>query len=315
MAPGDRVPPLPPAAAQLDEAFSAVSARSQRVSALEWPGARSGLDQPGLYAWWVDAGGARDLSCGRRLSLPEGLLYVGQAGAHSSVLGASSAATLRTRIGGNHLTGKVRRSTLRCTLAALLLGPAPLTVTGPRRLDPDSEARLSAWMRAHLSITVWPAPSGAQLAETEKHAVQALQAPLNLEHLEADALRRQVRRLRAIVIHGIDDLWVAPDPALREWRSILAEYGQVFDGYRYAALVRRRECAEVAEEVWRSFEEEGCVTSSFADLRCALFWLQRCVHDAEQSPGWHAGAALEDRVQRLYGVIQGAWRRERGAEA
>lgn len=292
-----------------DEALHALAARTMCVPASEWPGALDGLDQPGLYAWWIDAAGAQELSLGLGLSLPEGLLYVGQAGAASTVNSVSSAATLRSRIGKNHLAGKVSRSALRRSLAAMLLGPAALALAGPKRLQEESEVRLSAWMQAHLLISVWGTTTGAHLAETEKKVVQALEPPLNLDHIPIDALRRRIRGLRAIVTHGIDDLWVAPDPKLTEWRGILSDYGQAFDGYRYATLVRRRECAEVADEVWRSFEEEPRFASSFADLRCALFWLQRCVHNAEQSPGWEPGADLEDRVQRLYAAIQEAWRR------
>jgi hypothetical protein len=291
-----------------DEALHTL-ARSLRVPASQWPGALDGLDQPGLYAWWVDAAGAQELSLGLGMSLPEGLLYVGRAGAASTVNSVGSAATLRSRIGKNHLAGKVSRSTLRRSLAAMLLGPVALALAGPKRLQKESEVRLGAWMQAHLLISVWGTTTGAQLAETEKKVVQELEPPLNLDHIPIDALRRRIRGLRAIVTHGIDDLWVAPDPKLTEWRGILSDYGQAFDGYRYATLVRRRECAEVADEVWRSFEEEPRFTSSFADLRCALFWLQRCVHNAEQSPGWEPGADLEDRVQRLYAAIQEAWRR------
>jgi len=62
--------------------------------------------------------------------------------------------------------------------------------------------------------------------------------------------------------------------------------------------------------VWRRFEARGHSASSFAELRCALFWLQRCVHNGEQSPGRRRGAELEGRVHQLYLAIQEAWRRE-----
>ena len=298
---------------QSDEALRVLAAQSRIVRASQWPGALIGLDQAGLYAWWVDPAGAADLSLGLGLPLPEGLLYVGQAGATSTVSSAASAATLRSRIGGDHLRGKVRTSTLRCSLASVLLGPAALTLIGPKRLLPDSEDRLGAWMRVHLSVSAWAAPSGAHLAETEKQVVQALQAPLNLGHLGASALRGRVRRLRAIVIHGIDDLWVAPDPALSDWRSILGEYGEAFDGYRYARLVRRSECADVADEVWGRRAEAGRFESPFADLRCALFWLQRCVHNNEQTCDWAPSAELEASVLSLYEAIQDTWKRAWGA--
>lgn len=114
------------------------------------------------------------------------------------------------------------------------------------------------------------------------------------------------------MVHGIDDLWIAPDPALRDWRRILGEYGQDFDGYRYARLVRRRECSEVADDVWRLHSEQGRFGGSYGDLRCALFWLQRCVHAAEQSPGWQPDAELERRVQVLYSNILDEWQKLTG---
>lgn len=86
-----------------------------------------------------------------------------------------------------------------------------------------------------------------------------------------------------------------------------------FDGYRYAKLVRRCECAEVADEVWRRFEEEGRFASAFADLRCALFWLQRCVHSNEQTCDWAPSAELVASAYRLYEAIQETWQREWGA--
>jgi len=297
------------------EALSALEERPALVPAREFPGALRHLDQPGLYAWRVDAPGAQHLSRGLGLPLREGVIYVGQAGARSTRSGVPSDATLRKRIGRNHLGGKVRTSTFRCTLAAVLLGPLALSVLGSRRLEPASEARLTEWMQKHLSIAVWGAPSDAQLARLEQGIVAALAPPLNLEHLPTDGLRARLHGLRAIVIQGIADLWLAPDPALRDWRSILASCGQAFDGYRYATAVLGCECPEVADEVWRRFAVQGHFASSFAELRCALFWLQRCVHNAEQSPGWRPDPDLERRVARLYRAIQEAWRREWGVDS
>ena len=293
------------------EGPEALLARAPRVSAGDWPGELSGLDHPGLYAWWVDARGARDLSRGLRFGLPEGLLYVGQAGASSSVSEAGSAATLRTRIERNHLGGKVRFSTLRCSSAAVLLGPLALTIDGPQQLAPGSEAKLTLWMREHLAIAVWAAPSGDHLAELQREVVQALRPPFNLDHTGPSELRRRLRELRAVVSFGIDDLLVEPDPALGQWRQILGVYGQAFDGYRYAAAVRRS-CPDIGQEVERRFQREGRFSGSFAELRCALFWTQRSVHNAEQSPGWEPSRDFENYVLGLYAAIQEVWCRRHG---
>ncbi len=301
--------------ASVAAALTALGVQPQFVPAPDWPGSLSGLDGPGLYAWWVDASGAEELSAGLGLTVSVGRIYVGQAGAGSSVAHIPSKSTLRSRIASNHLAGKVRSSTLRRTLASVLLAPQELVLDGPRRLEAESEKKLTNWMRSHLSIAVYRVDSGADLAELEKGVVEALQPPLNVEHMPPGERRARLLELRAIVLHGINDLWVAPNPALTDWRDILAEYGLAFDGYRYATAVRRRECVAVADEVWQRFEEERRFSSSFADLRCALFWLQRCVHNAEQSPGWMPSAELESSVHRLYTAIQEAWRREHGAEA
>ena len=69
------------------------------IQASAWPGNLTGLDRPGLYAWWVDAAGAADLSAGLQIELLPGRIYVGQAGAASSRAGIASASTLRSRIG------------------------------------------------------------------------------------------------------------------------------------------------------------------------------------------------------------------------
>jgi hypothetical protein len=300
--------------AVIADALTALDAHPHCVPASAWPGSLTHLDGPGLYAWWVDAPGAKDLSTGLGLGLHPGRIYVGQEGAASSRAGIPSASTLRSRIGRNHLRGKIRSSTLRRTLASVLLAPLALDLVGPRRLDAASEVKLSEWMRRHLSVAVHGVDSGEHLAEIEKHVVEALQPPLNVEHMPSNELRRRLRGLRAIVIHGIDDLWVAPDPALTDWRSILGDYGQAFDGHRFAKALGR-ECSAVADEVWRRFEAGGHSASSFAELRCALFWLQRCVHNGEQSPGWRPSAELEGRVHKLYRAIQEALRREGGSEA
>ncbi len=282
------------------------------MSAAEWPGLLAGLDAPGLYAWWVDGAGAADLSRGLQIELPAGRVYLGQAGAASSRAGVSSASTLRSRVGSNHLGGRVCSSTLRRTLASILLAPLELVLVGPRLLVADSEERLTAWMRLHLSIAVFAVDSGDGLSRLEKDVVKVLQPPLNIEHMPPSPLRTRLRELRAVVLGGLDDLWRAPDPTLTDWRRILGEYGQAFDGHRYAELVRHRACADVAEEVWQRREAGGRFASSFADLRCALFWLQRWVHNAEQSPGWEPDEELQSRGRPLYAAIQAAWTRERG---
>jgi len=58
----------------------------------------------------------------------------------------------------------------------------------------------------YLSVAVHGVDSGEHLAELEKGVVEALPPPLNIEHMPPNELRRRLRGLRAIVLHGIDDL-------------------------------------------------------------------------------------------------------------
>ena len=72
------------------------------------------LEQPGLYAWYVDMAGAASIASGLGVAVGPGLVYGGEAGA------GLSRATLRSRIIGNHLRGNVTGSTFRLTLASIL---------------------------------------------------------------------------------------------------------------------------------------------------------------------------------------------------
>jgi hypothetical protein len=254
------------------------------------------------------------LGAGLQIELPPGRIYVGQAGASSSHAGIPSASTLLSRIGGNHLGGRVRNSTLRRTLASVLIEPQVLMLIGPKRLTVESEARLTSWMERHLSLAICVVDSGAQLAALEAQVVEALRPPLNIDHVPSGALHQWLLELRTIVTIGKGPFWCAPDPTITDWRGILLTYGQDFDGYGYASAVGR-ECSAIADEVWRRHKARGHFLSSYAELRCALFWLQRWVHNAEQTPGWQASAKLEERVQQLYSGIGDAWRKEGGVEA
>jgi hypothetical protein len=76
----------------------------------------SDLDMPGLYSWWVDTDGARDLSRGLGYDVPPGLIYAGQAGATRWPSGRKSRNSLRDRLVGMHIEGNIRFSTFRRTL-------------------------------------------------------------------------------------------------------------------------------------------------------------------------------------------------------
>ena len=165
------------------------------IAAREWPGALQGLDQAGLYAWWVDAQGARDLSLGLGHRVKPGRIYAGQTGATKWPSGTKGRATLRSRVGSNHLNGRIRGSTFRLTLASALKGPLGL-VCQSRKLDSISEQRLSDWMGAHLLVAVHPFSDRDALGDLEDRVLATLAPPLNLDGMRATPLREALSRKR-----------------------------------------------------------------------------------------------------------------------
>jgi len=169
---------------------------SRRIAARNFPRGLSDLDLPGLYAWFVDRSGAEGLSAGLGHEVGEGLIYAGQTGA-----GASSA-SLRSRIGGNHLSGQIRRSTFRFTLASALARPLGLAGTREKQLLGDGEARLSTWMVDHLSVSVFAIADRLRIATLEHAVLRHLDPPLNLETMDDSDLRLALSRLRAALLAG-----------------------------------------------------------------------------------------------------------------
>lgn len=153
-------------------------------------------ERPGLYAWWADNEGVDVLSEPLGESLPA-LIYAGQAGATSTLSKKERAATLRSRIGGNHLNGNIGSSTFRRTLTAVLLEPLHLQLLGPDRLDPASNREVSAWMRKHLRVAIAGVDDRATLAEVEGAVLHRLDPPLNLMGMPPTAVRARLRLLRA----------------------------------------------------------------------------------------------------------------------
>ena len=126
----------------------------------------------------VDQVGGAQLAETYGVQLPP-LIYAGQAGATSSKAGVERGATLLSRIKGNHLGGNIRSSTFRRTLAASLFEPLGLRLAGPSKLEPASNAALSAWMRAHLSLATVACRDRATLSELEDAVLAELDPPLN----------------------------------------------------------------------------------------------------------------------------------------
>ncbi|WP_157845282.1 MULTISPECIES: DUF6884 domain-containing protein [Pseudofrankia] len=150
---------------------------------------RQALDKPGLYTWWVDGPGARDLTAGLGERVAAGLIYAGQAGARRWPSGRRSTSTLWTRISGMHLGGRARFSTFRRSLAAALGGALNLT--------DDDDPQLDTWIEQHLRVITVPVADVDELGQLEATVLAVLDPPLNLDGRPATPLRERLRERRA----------------------------------------------------------------------------------------------------------------------
>ncbi len=145
--------------------------------------------RPGLYAWFVDVPGARDLTRGLGEVVPPGLVYAGQAGATRWPSGRRSTNTLRARLIEMHRDGAVTMSTFRLTLAAIL-----------GLLRPGSgadEGALSQWMHEHLSVSWKGVTDPDDLGTLERAVLAQLEPPFNLRGMPPTTVRRKLSGLRS----------------------------------------------------------------------------------------------------------------------
>lgn len=177
-------------------ALDALDVSPLLVPAREWPAGVACLDRPGLYAWWVGEAGAADLARGLSLAVEPGRVWAGQAGATKWPSGRPDSHTLGSRIGRIHLGGKVRMSTLRWTLAAILFDQLELQGQAAMLVTPSSEEALTGWMREHLSVAVHPHDDRDSLGGLERAVLVELDPPLNLSHLPATPGRERIATLR-----------------------------------------------------------------------------------------------------------------------
>jgi len=168
------------------------------VHAARWPDDLSDLDIPGLYSWWVDRAGAANLSAGLGTQITEGRIYAGLTGATKWPSGSTGKNTLRKRVGGSHIRGRIRGSTFRLTLASVLREQLGLIPTGPKLLAPRSEKALTQWIRDHLSVAVHRFPADP-LADLEHQVLVRLDPPLNLDGMPPNPLRMHLRELRHVL--------------------------------------------------------------------------------------------------------------------
>ncbi|MCO8274912.1 GIY-YIG nuclease family protein [Actinoplanes sp. TRM 88003] len=132
----------------------------------------------GVYAWWATLAVFPELPGSPNAADPSfRLLYIGRA------------TSLRGRILRNHLR-RSGSSTLRRTLAGLLVSEAYRTTWTDRVvLIPEDEARLTAWMYAHLRLT-WAEEEEPSSVETE--LVSRLHPPLNVHGVAPEYVQAAV---------------------------------------------------------------------------------------------------------------------------
>lgn len=153
------------------------------------------FDKPGLYSWWTDDTGARDLSSGIEHEVTAGLIYLGQSGAGSDK-------TIASRILDNHLGGTVRNSTLRLTLCAALMKKLDLVVVDSKKLGSPSEQAISQWMRSHLRFAVFVYPDRAKLEDFETRLLARLDPQFNIRRMPPSPIRRTLTMLRSSIRRG-----------------------------------------------------------------------------------------------------------------
>lgn len=151
-----------------------LDAAPKKVRSTHWPEDLDRLSEPGLYSWWVDEFDAKNLTDGLGHAVDAGRVYVGQTGATKWPSGKVVSATLRSRISQNHLGGRISSSTFRWTLAGALIKSLGLKAVGPKRLTPESEARLTFWVRAHLAVAVHPFAERDALDDLERRVLDRL---------------------------------------------------------------------------------------------------------------------------------------------
>lgn len=152
------------------------------------------LAVPGLYAWWADERAADQLSDGLQMEVEPGLIYAGQAGGWSAQ--RQSCATLASRVFGNHMNGRIRQSTFRMTLAAVLRPVLNLENAAAGSLEPAAEQTLSMWIASSLSVSTVSYPDRRSLLAVEGQVLSALDPPLNIGGMGASTLRARLKELR-----------------------------------------------------------------------------------------------------------------------
>lgn len=134
----------------------------------------------GMYSFWVDRAGARDLSAGLGYPIEPGLIYAGLAGA-TRTGGSTSKNTLWSRIATMHLGKTHRLSTLRLSLGSIL--------SQTHDWPAIDEGQVTSWMKTHLRVVALPVADADTLGDLETKILIELDPPLNLAKVGSNDIR------------------------------------------------------------------------------------------------------------------------------
>lgn len=146
------------------------------------------LRRPGIYSWFVDTEGARQLSSGLGAHVAPGLVWLGQAGAIRPGSVLTSTTTLRNRLAWVHLGRSTRLSPLRQALGSVLARVPEAQVT--------SEDALTNWMYEHLSLVTIASDEPERLGDHLQALTRRLAPQLNRDHAADPEVRAAVARAR-----------------------------------------------------------------------------------------------------------------------
>jgi hypothetical protein len=150
---------------------------------------------PGIYVFHGDAVASEVVGLVLRCHVRP--LFVDQAGGRSSRTHRASGATLESAIGRTHLRGSTLASSFRRSLAAVLWNELELRCERPKRLDAESNARLTGWMLEHLSVATLAFDDRITLTLLASDIAHRLDPHCNLVNHPNCAARRRLRKLRA----------------------------------------------------------------------------------------------------------------------
>jgi hypothetical protein len=85
------------------------------------------------------------------------------------------------------------------TLASCLFAILKLTPLARKKLSLGDEGRLSAWIRSHLSVCVFPYADRDALANLERIVLGKLDPPVNLDGMRPTPIRMRLTAIREIL--------------------------------------------------------------------------------------------------------------------